>query len=251
MSGFWPDLSCRRRQPEWMDAPDADPALLDDSLRFIRRVNRALRYTRTTLLHLEQFSHRWTSGQTIRILDVATGSGDVPLAIAHWASRRGLGVRVTGVDMHAKTCRAALKATIDEPAIEIVRGDALRLPFDSGSFDYAVAGLFLHHLSDSEATTALREMDRVVRRGIIVADLIRGRRAYAWIVLLTRLSNPMVRHDARVSVEQAFSAKEARELPLAAGLGYLRYHAHFGHRFVLSGEKDHAWAAYGSTMEQS
>ena len=41
------DLRQRRhREPEWMDAPDVDAAILADSLRFIRRVNALLRYTR-------------------------------------------------------------------------------------------------------------------------------------------------------------------------------------------------------------
>lgn len=234
-----------------MDSPDADPALLSDSLRFIRGINSALRYTRATLCHLERFSRRWKPGETIRILDVATGSADVPLAIVRWARRRGFHVRVIGIDLHQRTCDAARAATRHEPWIEIVRGDALCMPFDPGSFDYAIASLFLHHLSDADARDALRAMDRAARRGIIAGDLVRNRRAYCWIVLFTLLSNPMVRHDARVSVAQAFSSDEAKKLIAASGLAYLRYHRHFGHRFVLAGEKDQASAGDGSTMEVS
>ena len=96
---------------------------------------------------------------------------------------------------------------------------------------------FLHHLSDENVVRVFREMDRVSRRGIIAADLLRGKRAYAWIRLFTILSNPMVRHDAAVSVEQAFTAKEIRDLRDQAGVSYARYYPHFGHRFVLAGER--------------
>src|SRR4051812_47549226 len=99
-------LSTRRRQPEWMDAPDVDPKELRRSLAFIRRINSLLGYTRTTLGHLDRFSRQWRRGETIRILDVATGSADIQFAIRTWAERRGFDVRIVGVDLHAATAQA-------------------------------------------------------------------------------------------------------------------------------------------------
>ena len=101
----------------------------------------------------------------------------------------------------------------------------------------AELGPRLPKLSDEQAVAVLRAMDRVARRGVIAADLLRTRRAYAWITLLTLGANPMVRHDARVSVAQAFNKDEARELARLAGLGYLKFYHHFAHRFVLAGSK--------------
>ena len=234
-------LLARRRTAEWMDAADADPAELRRSLAFIRRINRLLGYTRSTLHHLDRFSRGWLPGETIRVLDVATGSADIPLAILRWAGRRGLDVRVVGIDLHAATAREAADAAravgIDRSRLRIVRGDALHLPFADGSFDYALSAMFLHHLDDADAVRVLREISRVARRGVIVADLLRHRRAYAWISLFTLFAGPMVRHDARASVAQAFNREEVRRLADAAGLGFASYHRHFGHRFVLAGEK--------------
>jgi ubiquinone/menaquinone biosynthesis C-methylase UbiE len=242
---FLRDLSQRRREAEWMDSPGADPAVLADSLRFIRRINAALGYTRATLSHLKRFSASWKHGETIRIIDFATGSGDVPLAICRWANRRGFNVRVVGIDLHETTCRAAGEATRDEPRIRIVRGDALAPSFDAGSFDYAICGMFLHHLSENDSIVVLRAMDRVARRGVIAADLLRDRRAYAWISLFTLFSNPMVRHDGKVSVAQAYNPSEAQALARSAGLRYLHYFRHFGHRFALAGEKEYLSAGWG------
>jgi hypothetical protein len=72
---------------------------------------------------------------------------------------------------------------------------------------------------------------------VIVADLLRDRRAYFWIKLFTTMSNPMVRHDAAVSVAQAFTKAEVLSMRDQAGLGYTSFYRHFGHRFVLAGEK--------------
>jgi SAM-dependent methyltransferase len=111
------------------------------------------------------------------------------------------------------------------------------LPFADGSFDYALTHMFLHHLEEDQVVRVLREMNRVSRRGIIAADLVRDQRAYFWIHLFTLGANPIVKHDAPVSVAQAFTRKEIIELRNVAGLSWADYHAHFGHRFVLAGRK--------------
>jgi ubiquinone/menaquinone biosynthesis C-methylase UbiE len=230
-------LKNRRRSEELMDAPDADPALVRKSLRFLRRVNRLLGYTRSTLSHLGRFSRSWVPGEPIRILDVATGSADLPRAILRWADRRGFrDVRVVGVDLHATTAAAALARNPD-PRIQIVRGNALRLPFADGSFDYATTSLFLHHLDDDEVVLALREMSRVARRGIIAGDLVRRTRAYLWIRLFTLFANPIVKNDGPASVAQAFTREEILCLRDRAGASFAHYVEHAGHRFVLAGEK--------------
>jgi SAM-dependent methyltransferase len=227
-------LEKRRREAEWMDDPHADPAILRDSLRFIRRINFWLGYTRATLSHLERFSRGWEKGKTIRVVDLATGSADVPRAILAWAEKSGWDVRVVGVDRHTTTADAARG---NETKLQIVQGDVLDMPFADGAFDYAITNMFLHHLDDADVVRVLKTMDRISRRGVIVADLIRDRRAYRWIKLFTLMSNPMVRHDAAVSVGQAFTEPEVLSLRDRAGLGYCDYHRHFGHRFVLAGEK--------------
>src|SRR4051812_36579827 len=107
-------LSRRQREPEWMDAPDIDAAQLRRSLAFIRRVNRLLGYTRATLWHLERFSRAWKPGERITLIDLATGSADIPIDILRWADRRGFDVRIVGLDLHAETARAARDASADE-----------------------------------------------------------------------------------------------------------------------------------------
>jgi SAM-dependent methyltransferase len=220
-----------------MDDPRADPAQLQRSLKFIRRINVLLGYTRATLRHLQQFSRSWKPGQRIRIVDLGTGSADIPRAILRWADRRGFDVHIVGVERHGRTAEIAVSSAGANPRLKIIQGDVLNMPLCDGTFDYALTAMFLHHLSDAQAVAVLMAMDRLARRGLIVADLLRNRRAYRWIRLLTALSNPMVRHDAALSVLQAFSKPEALALARSAGLAYVRYYARFGHRFVLAGEK--------------
>jgi ubiquinone/menaquinone biosynthesis C-methylase UbiE len=227
-------LATRRRAAEWMDEPGANPDWLRRSLVFLRRINALLGYTRSTLSHLERFSKGWAQGQTIRILDVATGSADVPRAILKWGARRGLSIRVAGVDLHPMTARTA----IEIENVDIVQANAVRLPFADASFDYAITSLFLHHLDEADVVRVLAEMNRVTASGVIIGDLLRDRRAYGWVSLLTLCANPMVRHDGRVSVAQAFTRAEIIALRDQAGIAFAKYYRHFGHRFILAGEKE-------------
>lgn len=229
-------LSRRCRQEEWLDAPDADPVQLRKSLSYIRWVNRLFRYTRATISHLERFSSKWNRSQTIRILDVATGSADIPRAILTWARQKGFDVRIVGIDLHPRMASEAAESMNDR-RFTVLLADALRLPFADDSFDYAITNMFLHHLDDEQIISVLRDMARVSRRGIVAADLVRNRRAYFWIKVFTLLANPMVRHDAPISVAQAFSRAEVLHLRDRAAVGFAAYYSHVAHRFVLAGEK--------------
>jgi SAM-dependent methyltransferase len=157
--------------------------------------------------------------------------------VLRWADARGFDVRVVGVELHAETARTAARASSHDRRFTIVQADVLDLPFGDGSFDYALTSMFLHHLPDDHVVRVMQSMSRVARRGIIAADLIRNRRAYAWITLFTLVANPMLRHDARVSVRQGFTRGEILALRDRAGIGFARFYRHFGHRFVLAGQR--------------
>ena len=229
-------LRQRLRQSEWMDAVNVDPRDLEHSLAFIRLINASLGYTWATIRHLQHFSRHWKPGQRIEILDVATGSADIPRAILDWARQRNFDLHIVALDRHALTVRAAARGRAQR-RLRIIQADAFAMPFAPGSFDYVLCANFLHHLDDADACSALASMARLARRGIIIADLLRDWRAYLWICLLTIFARPIVRHDAKASVAQAFTAPEILALRDQAGLDFAQLHLHFAHRFVLAGEK--------------
>src|SRR4051812_33343477 len=154
-----------------MDRPGVDANALRDSLRFIRRVNSLLGYTRATISHLERFSRHWKRHQVIRIVDFATGSADVPRAILRWADEKKWQVKIVGIDLHPITSQIAGEESTHDGQLTILRADAMATPFADRSFDYALTAMFLHHLDEPDVIRVLKQMDRVARRGIIAADL--------------------------------------------------------------------------------
>ena len=97
-----------------------------------------------------------------RVLDLATGSGDLALAI-----QRGCpGARVTGADF----CQPMLDRAREKGLANTVLADALSLPFPDGSFDAVTVGFGLRNMESWGG--ALREMARVLAPGghLLVLD---------------------------------------------------------------------------------
>ncbi|HYE60584.1 MAG TPA: methyltransferase domain-containing protein [Phycisphaerales bacterium] len=230
----------RTLTPELMDDPNVPRDQLALSLRYIRAVNRVLGGESSLLRHLKAWSCRWPKDRPITLLDVATGSADLPLAARRWAERRGYDLRITGVDKHHETLAFAREHTQNHPAIDLRHADALTLDrtFEPTSFDYVHAGLFLHHLSDEDIITVLRQMNTIARRGLIWNDLVRSTASARVIRLLTLGMPHIVKHDARVSVAAGFTREEAESLAQRAGITYTTYTWRaLTHRFTIAGEK--------------
>jgi len=230
-----------------MDDPAADRAELEASLRFIRKINVRLGGAQALVGKLARWSKSWPTDRPVTLLDIATGSADIPLACRRWAQRAGFDLRITAIDRHATTldlAREHVGGAEGVGGIELVEADALKLidRFEPESFDYVHAGMFLHHLPEIEVMTVLRIMDRLARAGIVWNDLVRSRVGVAAIRVMTTGQPEMVRHDAKVSVEAGFTPSEVRELARRLDLDYaaLRWSL-LKHRFTLSGEKPGAW----------
>jgi ubiquinone/menaquinone biosynthesis C-methylase UbiE len=100
-----------------------------------------------------------------KVLDVGCGTGSLTFTLAKSA---GLS-EISAIDYSPVFVAAANRLNTD-PRIKIQQADACDLPFEDGSFDRALALLVLHFVP--EASKALAEMRRVVRRGGVVAAVV-------------------------------------------------------------------------------
>lgn len=232
-------LTKRTLTPETMDHPRVDPRELRAALDHLERVNRRLLGHRAALAPFKRWSDNWPTDRPIRILDLGTGSADFPRTLLTWAADRGVTVHITAVDQHPETLTIAREKCAGLEQIEFIEADARRLMdrLKPGSFDYAHAGLFLHHLEDIEVVTVLRIMDRLSARGMVWNDLIRSPLTKVAIWPFALAGPAVFRHDTLVSMHAGFTKREARDLARRAGWEKLRYHNHWLHRFILTAEK--------------
>ena len=117
--------------------------------------------------------HRWReraadmAGLTAggRALDVATGTGDLAVALAERVGDAG---EVIGSDFSERMLELAREKA---PTIRFEQANALELPYDDDSFDAATVGFGARNFSD--LARGLREMTRVVRPGgrVVVLEI--------------------------------------------------------------------------------
>lgn len=210
----------RSYEKEMMDLTGNSPELLAGDLRNLRMLNRYLCGSRSVMLALQRaLGH--VPLNPISVLDVGTGSADIPAAIFAWANRRSIAAKIVGVEAEPITARIAANQTKQLAAIKIIQGDAGAPPFAPGSFDFVVASQFLHHFSEVKIVELLRQWAKLARRGIVISDLVRHPVAYHGIRLLTKLTtrNIMTLNDAPLSVRRAFAFNEWRELLRQADIG--------------------------------
>lgn len=208
-------LSRREIVPELMDDPCLDPAEHRRALTGLSRLNR---WSRAAAAFWPTVRRLASGGKPVRVLDVATGSGDVPITLAKWAKAEGLEVEVHGCDI-SDTALSEARARAEGVTATFFQHNAVTNPLPDG-FDLVTCSLFLHHLPSEEVVTVLRHM-RDAGRTVMVNDLARGRLNFVlvWLASHTLTRSRVVHYDGPVSVRAAFTRTELLQLAESAGLG--------------------------------
>ena len=207
---------------EIMDRPQPVSPELELDLERIRQLNRWFGSHRLVSI----FTRRWIMpGAKMWVVDLATGSGDIPRLLVDHARRIGAQLKVDAVDRQAATLEIARRLSAGYPEISYQAANILEWDCAQG-YDIALCSLVLHHFSDDDAVKLLRRCRELSNRFALVSDLRRGFLLRAGVHLLTALifREPMTRFDARLSAKRAFSFAEMRELAVRAGW------ENFGHK---------------------
>jgi demethylmenaquinone methyltransferase / 2-methoxy-6-polyprenyl-1,4-benzoquinol methylase len=171
----------------------------------------------------------------LRVLDVATGTGDLTFAIEDEARRRGGAVTLSAVDSNREMLALAItKSERARADIKFEQGDAVALGYPDRSFDVVACAFGLRNFEDLPGF--VRETRRVLRPGgrfvfldlampdgalgrsffkvysrfmVLVGSLV-DRQAYEWLV---GSISGFDRHDlARMMEEKGFRNVEVRSL---------------------------------------
>lgn len=102
-----------------------------------------------------------------KILDVCCGTGDLSIMV----SKSEEDIQVVGLDFSENMLDVAKKRINDMGIdnIELIHGNAMKLPFEDNSFDFVAVGFGLRNTPDYQK--AIMEMMRVVKPGGKVACL--------------------------------------------------------------------------------
>jgi 2-polyprenyl-3-methyl-5-hydroxy-6-metoxy-1,4-benzoquinol methylase len=206
---------------EMMDRPQPVSAELERDLESLRQLNRRFGSYRLIL----GFMRRWIRPSArMRVVDLATGSGDIPRLIADYARKIGAHVEIDALDQQRATLEVATKLSAGYPEISYREGNILEWN-SGGTYDVVLCMLALHHFSDENAVSLLRRCREMSRRFVLVSDLRRGFFLQIGVYLLTALifREPMTCFDARLSAQRAFSFSEMCDLAVRAGWENFRH----------------------------
>lgn len=168
-------------------------------------------------------ANRWLGGLAVvrrafpagarSVLDVGSGSADIPRALAR------SGLHVTVLDSSNAVLDLARRRAQGCTGLDFICADGTALPFPNRSFDVVMCNLALHHFDPEPAVKLLRELRRVARLRTVVTDLRRSRAAWvgAWLFSRCVSRNRLTHHDAPLSALRAYTPHEALELAELAG----------------------------------
>jgi SAM-dependent methyltransferase len=203
-----------RDLPELMDG-DCSYEDFRGCLSSLEQINRWLLGYRPTLAWLKHLPAGLSD--PVHIVDVGSGGGDLLRRIAVWARRRGIAVRLTGIDLNPFAARAAAESTPKEFEIKWIAGDALEYRPEQ-PVDIVVSSLMAHHLEDDEVVALLRWMEATAQVGWFINDLERSAwscRLFRWVESIAGWHR-FVRHDGPVSFRRAFREEDWVQLLTAA-----------------------------------
>lgn len=234
-SAYFRAFRQRSEDLEHIDKGDYTPEEYEGCMVELRRVNRFLGDAAVWRRELRKEAGRLPL-KDFSVLDVGAGTGELLRVAARWAHKSGRRAHLVGLELNERSARGIVEESKSFSEVCSVRGDALRLPFEDGSFDFAICSLFMHHFKNEDVITVLRELNRVARRRVFVIDLYRHPLAYflyttvGHLVLYTRL----IREDGALSILRSFRPAELQQLATSAQLKNVRVERRFPFRLLLS-----------------
>ncbi len=225
--GFQPGARLYRQ--EILDLGTATDHQVRESLGDLRRLNAWLGGRRVLgKLIVEQLQR--TALPSFTMLDVGTGSGDLPEYVARRYGARIAGLGIVGMDRQLRHLHEGRGGGWTP-----LCGDMRQLPFAPRSFDFVAASLVLHHFEDGEAAELLAQLAGLARHALLVNDL--ERHEWAWrFIRYAPVFGEVSRLDGVASVQQAFTPGELESLARRAGLQRFRVRRHIPYRLSLAVE---------------
>lgn len=212
----------RLRVPEIMDDPTLPSHEHEAALRGLERLNVASGSAQIIWREIEGVCSDRHRAPT-SLLDIATGSGDIPLALAARAKAHNVALQLFACDMSEQALEVArMKANTAGEDIELFRLNCINDEIPE-CFDIITTSLFTHHLDPPQVIALIASMRKHAKKMILINDLDRSVASYICVWLATRLltNSAVVHFDGPASVRAAYTAEEFSSMAFAAGLtGY-------------------------------
>lgn len=207
------DLTYRSEEAEIMDDLESSGEIIDQTLQELDVINRLLGGNQLSIQGLK-FLLQKSGNQSITLLDLGCGGGDILILMAKWARKHDYPIQFIGIDANPNIVEYAKVNCSDYPEISFQSLNIFGTEFQSIKCDIIHASLFTHHFTQEELLGLFHQFKKQARLGIIINDLHRHFLAYYSIKWLTHFfsKSEMVKHDAALSVARGFRREDLLEI---------------------------------------
>lgn len=225
----------RTVQPLRMQDPTMPAAEQRKALAGFARLNRLGRVAAT--IYSEFIPHAYAmNGRPLRVLDIASGGGDLAIAWAMMARRDRLAIQITTLERDEVAIESQ-QTNSKKFGVELgmLKRDCLSesLPF---GFDIVTCIQFVHCLDDQHVVRLLQSMQAAASRAVIVYDWERSRLNLCLMGVASRAvsRSAIVHHDISSSIRGAYVQKEFRRLAESALLRPVRCRHSLSPHFLVT-----------------
>ncbi len=225
----------QRNRAELLDQKKGSQREVEKSLRDIARINRYLGGAKVVADALWPLLQ---GRKSATILDIGTGSADIPRFLIGEAARRGIELTIVAADLLESHLRVAKRDSAAFATLFPLGADAFSLPIRDGGVDVVLASLFLHHFRAPQIETLFREFARVSRLGFIANDTTRDAVPLAFFRLTAPIfaKSYLTRYDAVASIQRAYTVPEMRVIVESSGVA-AKVSEHFPYRLSVVHQK--------------
>ncbi|WP_299333043.1 methyltransferase domain-containing protein [uncultured Psychroserpens sp.] len=199
----------RSEDEEIMDDLDYSGPILHDALDKLAKINQWLGGNAVTINGLKKLLKDHPKTQTITILDLGCGGGDILREVARFGKEQGYQFLLIGIDANQHTINYARSLSEAYDNIEFKVMDIFSDTFKELNYDVVLATLFLHHFKEDQLLSFLKPVLKKSKLGIVINDLHRHKLAYYLFKLLCiTISNKTIIEDGLTSVLKGFKRQE-------------------------------------------
>lgn len=227
----------RSAEKELLDAHDIPFDDIRKNMQELDTINTLLGGHAITIAGLKGFIRE---GQQLSICEIGCGGGDNLAAIAKWCKKKGIDVRLTGIDINPFCIQTAEEKwkqnnTLAAIPVHFIIADYREalIPEKPGVI---FSSLFCHHFSNEELVSQLQWMKANSSYGFFINDLHRHPVAWHSIRILTRLfsGSYLVKNDAPLSVKRSFVKSDWIILFQQAGISTFSVHWKWAFRWLVT-----------------
>ena len=204
-------LPHRSQEEEELDSLELHASVLYKVLGQLGLLNKLLGNTRLIVNAVQKQLSKieFKKGEAVRIVDLASGGGDVTLAIARKLKQLNVEHNIVGIDFNSESISYAESKLRSDDLVQFINCNIMDDDFLLPECDLLISTQFVYHFKDEELSMFLEKVKSRVSHSIIFSELRRSSLAHFLFGLSRFLPfHRIIRMDGKKAIRRAFSKKD-------------------------------------------